>query len=145
MGEGSYTQLQLWDHGVASMVTPVGWYRDAPEGAVLYVRPDQEIEDIHKHLAALLDDPTRLIQVGDAGRRALQTLHGPELYVNELAELVDSYSALGLRRTSLLLGRKVGADAAGWLPASCIDLAFDRAAEKISDLCAVATPSTAAS
>ncbi|HUK87904.1 MAG TPA: hypothetical protein VLT85_09590, partial [Terriglobales bacterium] len=53
MGESSGSQLRIWDHSLASLVTPVGWYARLPKDSVGFARADHEVEDIHAHLDRL--------------------------------------------------------------------------------------------
>ena len=81
MGEASVSQLQIWDHALPSLVTKVGWYATLPAGTVAFVRPEHEIMDIQAHLRAFLSEPWRYAQMGEDGRRYVQTHHTPGAYV----------------------------------------------------------------
>lgn len=136
MGEASMSQLQLWDHGLATMVTPVGWYAHAPEGTVLYVCPDREQEDIQRILGEFLNRPEQFYHVGELGRLSLLDLHRPHQYVTQLLRWLEHTPEFGLRRTAMSVADRVGADLQQWLPRDCADLVAMRVAEEISFLLA---------
>ena len=130
MGEASLSQLRLWEHALPSVVTQVGWYATLPEDAVCFVRPEQEIQDIQKHLNALLDDPERFERLGERGRVLLETNHSPATYAKTLAEFATSLQG----STNVAVERlteRVGHIAADWLKEE-VDLAiFENPARQI--------------
>jgi hypothetical protein len=73
MGESSISQLQIWEHGLPSLVTAVGYYATLPEETVAFVRPSHELEDIQAHLRRFLADPAAFSRMGLAGRRYLNS------------------------------------------------------------------------
>ena len=64
MGESSFSQLQIWDHALPTLVSQVAWYAKLPENAVAFVRPEHEVLDIQRHLNAFLADPDRFVEMG---------------------------------------------------------------------------------
>jgi glycosyltransferase involved in cell wall biosynthesis len=134
MGEASMSQLQLWDHGIPSLVTPVGWYAEAPPETVLYVHPEREMEDIQRHLADFLEDPARFSQIGDTAREVLRTQHDPRLYVSRLIQFAELYRSFRLKRTALSAATRTASDMRQWLPSSCLQLASARVSEEIAVL-----------
>lgn len=119
MGEASMSQLQLWEHGIPTMVTPVGWYGRVPEGTVLFVRPEpeNEIADIQAHLRAFLNNPTAFFGIGDYARETLLRLHDPARYVDNFLPIFSQMPELRLHRTGVQLGRRIGNELGSWLPA----------------------------
>jgi glycosyltransferase involved in cell wall biosynthesis len=89
MGEASASQLQIWSHGLPSVVSDVGWYATLPANSVLRVRPEREIEDIHAYLQMALDDPRKVIEVGRNGHDALVEQHAPDAYARALVEFAQ--------------------------------------------------------
>ena len=90
MGEASLSQLRIWEHALPAMVTRVGWYATLPEDVVCFVRPEHEIEDIQKHLNALLDDPGNFERMGRRGRALLESNHAPVVYARTLSEFATA-------------------------------------------------------
>jgi len=134
MGEVSATQLRAWDHALPTLVSRNGWYATIPPEAVGFVRvgpPEAEREDIHRHLAALLDDPASYIAMGRAGRRLLEERHAVGPYVAGLLELARAAPQLAAEWAQGYLADRVGALTAGW-PEN--DGFPDAAAERIFDL-----------
>jgi len=134
MGEASMSQLQLWDHGIVSLVSPVGWYAEAPEDTVLYVRPDHESDDIHRHLAAFRNDPRRYYRFGDRGREIVRTMHAPDRYVRTLIEIARAASGFAVRRAAVDTARRLGSDLARWCSPMCAGLIAERLASATSCL-----------
>ena len=130
MGEASLSQLRIWEHALPTVVTQVGWYATLPEDAVCFVRPEQEIEDIQRHLNALLDDPERFERMGERGRVLLETNHSPATYAKTLAEFATSLRG----STNVAIERlteRAGHIAADWLGED-VDLAiFENPARQI--------------
>ncbi len=93
MGEASSSQLRIWDHGLASLVTRGGWYADLPEGTVGYVDVENEIPQLHQHFDALLDDPEFYARLGQRGRAELLAAHTPDNYVDALIQLAEEVSS----------------------------------------------------
>jgi ubiquinone/menaquinone biosynthesis C-methylase UbiE/glycosyltransferase involved in cell wall biosynthesis len=119
MGEASVSQLQVWDHALPSLVTRVGWYATLPKETVAFVRPEHEIIDIQAHLRAFLDDPGRYAQMGEDGRRFLQTHHTPGAYVQAIIDAVRDAEAFRPYAMAHDIARRVGQEMRLWtnLPA----------------------------
>ncbi|MFL6589237.1 MAG: glycosyltransferase [Chthoniobacterales bacterium] len=89
MGEASGSQLHLWQYGLPSLVTDKAWYATLPPNTAAFVRPEHEIEDIHKHLTAFLAEPDKYRALGRNGREYVATNHSIERYAKELLELAQ--------------------------------------------------------
>jgi len=116
MGEASGSQLRLWDHAIPTMVTKTGWYDSLPGDAVLFVRPDSEVEDIRAGLQSLLSDPAALSRLGEKGRHILDTEHTPAQYATALAALIPLALRESPRTAALSLADRVGRDLKRWAP-----------------------------
>lgn len=86
MGEASFSQLQIWEHALPSLVTPIGAYAAYPEDAVSFVRPEREVEDIQEHLRRFLADPESFFRKGRQGRQVLEDQHSPEQFARALLD-----------------------------------------------------------
>lgn len=95
MGEASGSQLQIWDHALPSLVTPVGWYKELPKDTVAYVDTSNEIGDLHFHFENLQSDPGFYRKMGEKGRAALIAHHQPKTYADAIVTL--SKSAMELK------------------------------------------------
>jgi glycosyltransferase involved in cell wall biosynthesis len=134
MGEVSGTQLRAWDHALPTLVSRVGWYATIPPEAAAFVGamdPRAEREDLHRHLAAFLDDPAPYIAMGQAGRRLLEERHGMGPYVSGLLDLARSATKLGPAWAANHLADRVGALTRGWAQDEALAAAM---AERIVDL-----------
>lgn len=107
MGEASASQLRIWSHGLPSLVTPVGWYGQLPEQTVGYVQLGQEIEDIHHHLQAYLDNPEPYQVMGAAGQAWLAEHHDPHHCAQALLTFAQSVHNGPLYPTVQYLTEKV--------------------------------------
>jgi len=134
MGEASGSQLKLWEYALPALVTQVGWYAGLPPETVAFVRPEQEIEDIRKHLRAFLQNPERFREMGRQGWRILKRDHTPDAYVRALADLAPVAREWGLRSTRLSMARCAGDDMATWVTPKVRDVLSDRVAEAIWDI-----------
>jgi SAM-dependent methyltransferase/glycosyltransferase involved in cell wall biosynthesis len=123
MGEASVSQLQVWDHALPSLVTRVGWYATLPQETVAFVRPEHEIMDIQAHLGAFLDDPGRYAQMGELGRRFLQTHHTPGAYVQAILDAVTDADAFRPFAGAHDMARKVGQEMRRWTTLPTPDVA----------------------
>jgi glycosyltransferase involved in cell wall biosynthesis len=114
MGETSLSQLRIWEHALPAVVTRVGWYATLPEDVVCFVRPEHEIEDIQKHLNALLDDPPSFELMGRRGRELLESNHTPAVFAKTLSEFATAIyhsTAISANR----LAERVGTITGEWL------------------------------
>ena len=123
MGEASVSQLQIWDHALPSLVTKVGWYASLPAGMVAFVRPEQEIMDIQAHLRAFLSEPWRYAQMGEEGRRYVQTHHTPGAYVQSMIDAVRDAEAFRPSAIAHDMARKVGLEMRKWTDLPLRDIA----------------------
>jgi glycosyltransferase involved in cell wall biosynthesis len=134
MGEASGSQLKLWEYALPALVTQIGWYASLPPETVAFVRPEQEIEDIRKHLRAFLQNPERFREMGRQGWRTLKRDHTPDTYVRALVDLAAVAPEWGLRSTRLSMARRVGDDMANWVTPAVRDVLSDRVAGTIWDI-----------
>lgn len=89
MGEASASQLRIWNHGLPSLVTRIGWYESLPPDAVAFVSPESEIEDIRNHLTRFLGNPKAFREIGERGRMLLKRDHNPSDYADAMALIVS--------------------------------------------------------
>jgi hypothetical protein len=87
-GEASGAQLRFWNHSLPTIVTRTGWYARQPEDCLLWVSPEREAEDLHRHWAAALDDYDSLAVTGLRGRQFLEEHHGAELFADALTDFL---------------------------------------------------------
>ena len=134
MGEASASQLRIWDYALPSLVTQVGWYAGLPEDAVVFVRPDREIPDIHGHLRSFLDDPARFRNMGRCGRRYLEQHHTPEAYVETIVHFTRTVRGLRNAALTSLLIERTGAEMSAWTDPSGPKEIFRQPASQIAML-----------
>jgi glycosyltransferase involved in cell wall biosynthesis len=89
MGEASASQLRIWQHGLPSLVTDIGWYATLPNDIIARVRRDAELEDIQTHFANFLRAPESYRQLGRNGRHYVKEHHTVDGYVRALLDLVE--------------------------------------------------------
>jgi glycosyltransferase involved in cell wall biosynthesis len=130
MGEASGSQLRIWSHALASLVTATGWYATLPANTVAHVRPEHEIEDIQAHLRAFLNDPTRFLRMGQAGYRLLAEQHAPEAYARALINLVDRARQYRAYSASERLARRAVAEVSAWTGTDATRAALEVMARK---------------
>ena len=134
MGEASGSQLVIWQYGLPSLVTSVGWYATLPEDTAGFVRFDHERGDIHDHLNDFLAEPERYREMGRNGRRYVEEQHTREGYVNALLELANSVSDSHAIWSARNLSNRAGAAMRGWCDETTADALADRAAREIQML-----------
>jgi len=138
MGEASASQLRIWEHGLPSLVTRVGWYASLSPDAVAHVDPDNEVADIRAHLEAFLQQPERFARMGQHGRRLVETEHHPRSYVDTIISLVAQAREFKLRQAAFTLAQRAGAIIGSWSRQMTADNdAPQRVAEKIHALLSV--------
>ncbi len=115
MGESSFSQLQIWDHALPTLVSQMAWYAKLPENAVLFVRPEHEVLDIQKHLNAFLADPGRFGEMGYQGRRFLEEHHSPEMYAEALVDFVANAQHFRPQAAAYDLATRVGTVMDAWI------------------------------
>jgi len=116
MGEASFTQLHLWDHAIPTMVTKIGWYATLPDDAVLFVRPEAEVEDVQAGLQSFLDNAQNLSRMGERGRQILDADHNPEQYAASLIAFVPQALRQYPRTAALSLTDRIAAELNRWAP-----------------------------
>jgi glycosyltransferase involved in cell wall biosynthesis len=114
MGEASASQLRIWEHGLPSLVTKVGWYESLSEETVAHVRPEHEVADIRSHLESFLDDPERFARMGKQGRRVVETEHHPATYSETIVSLTANARQFKLRHAAFDLAQRSGAIMGSW-------------------------------
>jgi glycosyltransferase involved in cell wall biosynthesis len=134
MGEASGSQLRIWKHALASMVSSVGWYAGLPAETVAFVRPESEVSDIQQHLRALLADPARFAAMGARGRLLLEQEHAPEAYAQGLFDFVSRAQAFRTRALAQGLAERAGALMSDWLGAAIPERTAKQLSMKILEL-----------
>ena len=114
MGEASASQLRIWEHGLPTLVTKVGWYASLSEATVAHVRPEHEVADIRSHLESFLDDPERFARMGAQGRRVVETEHHPATYSDTIVSLAANAREFKLRHAAFELAQRSGAMMGSW-------------------------------
>lgn len=104
MGEASGSQLRLWQAGLPSLVTRIGWYATLPQDAVRFVDPETEQEDIRRHLRDLVAQPEAFAKLGHAGFELLRTRHAPGDYAQRIVDFAARLEpdAAGLLRPAMV-------------------------------------------
>lgn len=97
MGEGSHSQLRLWNHALPTLVTRTGWYASLPDEIVVKMRPHHLPEDIHQVFEDFLREPELYRQMGRRGYQWLQEIHNPHRYVQKVLEFAQHVCAQGAR------------------------------------------------
>jgi len=93
-GEASSSQLRIWAHALPTIVTRTGWYADQADEALLFVDPENQIEEIKAILNTFLDNPELFAGVGVSGRKILLEKHLPEVYAEALQEVFAEINQL---------------------------------------------------
>ena len=89
MGESSASLLRTWQNGLPALVTPIGWYREQPTGAVGHVRPGHETADLHRHFDAFFNDPAHYRKMGERGQQHFREHHNPAIYAQNLVHFAE--------------------------------------------------------
>jgi glycosyltransferase involved in cell wall biosynthesis len=132
MGEASFSQLQIWAHGLPSLVSPAGWYATLPGETVAFVRPEYEQADLHAHWQALLANPERFVRMGEAGRRHLEAHHTPAAYAHAIIDLAAEAQRCRADAAARQLADRAAIEMSLWLaPAASPDV-FRQAATSIA-------------
>jgi glycosyltransferase involved in cell wall biosynthesis len=114
MGEGSISQLRIWEHALPSLVSDVGWYATLPPETVAFVRPGHEVADLRRHLQEFLRDPTAFRRRGEQGRRYLVEHHSPEQYAATLLALCAEGLVHRRRSLGYYLAERAGRELSLW-------------------------------
>jgi glycosyltransferase involved in cell wall biosynthesis len=115
MGESSFSQLQIWDHALPTLVSQIAWYATLPESAVAFVCPGHEVLDIQRHLNTFLADPEHFAEMGLQGRRFLEEHHRPEAYAEALIDFVAEAQRFSPQAAAYELATRVGTAMHGWI------------------------------
>lgn len=76
-------------YGKAVLVSDIGFYAELPDSCAIKISPDDEIDGLRSALEALLDDKTRVINLGaEAQRWAAQTFSSKN-YATQLTEIIE--------------------------------------------------------
>jgi glycosyltransferase involved in cell wall biosynthesis len=136
MGEASASQLRIWQHGLPSLVTDVGWYATVPENTVAMVRPEAEVEDIQYHLAEFLRGPEAYRTLGANGRRYVEEHHTVERYVHGVLEMVERTLVARSRQVASWMTARAGRAIQPWFAEDAAGLLLANPAEAIQQLAA---------
>ncbi len=135
MGEASGSQLRIWAHGRASLVSRVGWYASLPQDVVAFVRTDEnEIADIQSQLESFLAEPASFVAMGQRGRRELEAKHSPEAYATALVKIAEESLAFRPRAANLKLAERAAVSSAKWLSQKLADESYESVATKVLGL-----------
>ena len=135
MGEASASQLRIWHHGLPSLVSKVGWYATIPAEAVAFVRPENEVEDIHEHFRAFIENPGRFARMGEAGGRILADHHHPEAYAQAMVDLAKDVCRFQPASVADRLTVRCAAEMSVWSHTAMLDSSIHATAKKIMELC----------
>jgi glycosyltransferase involved in cell wall biosynthesis len=89
-GETSLATIEAMRFGVVPIVKKVGWYDELPESAVIKVSNSDELI---KKLAKLIDDPLKLEEIREAGKKYIAENHTYQSYAKYLYEFINSHVA----------------------------------------------------
>jgi glycosyltransferase involved in cell wall biosynthesis len=135
MGEASGSQLWLFECGVPTLVTRIGWYAALPENIVAFVDPQNEIADIQRHLRAFLHAPAQYAEMGRRGRDLLDSRHTPAQYADALCDFCRSVAGRGDNWAEQYLADRAGQAMSPWTPPIPVPSLFQTAGQSIRDLC----------
>jgi glycosyltransferase involved in cell wall biosynthesis len=136
MGEASGSQLHLWQYGLPSLVTRRAWYATLPEETVAFVRPEHEIEDIHRHLTGFLANAETYRELGRNGRRHVMEQHSVENYAASLLKLAARTPEFQARWIARDLARRSAFVMKSWSDDSTTDSLSFQVAREIEALTA---------
>ncbi len=132
MGEASGSQLRIWAHALPSLVSQVGWYGTLSPETVAFVRPDaNEIEDIQRHLRALLSNPARFATMGEQGRKELEQNHSPEVYASAVIEMAKRAMSFRSHAAYLVLAERTACRTRNWVNSRSAERLFFKTAAEI--------------
>lgn len=114
MGEASGAQLRFWNHSLPTLVTRTGWYAQLPQDSVLFVDPEHEERDLHRHLDAALDDYEAYAKVGLVGRQVLEERHSAEVFVDALLQFLPEVGRYRKTAFAPKLAERVGRVGSGF-------------------------------
>ncbi len=93
MGEASGSQMRIWNAGVPSVVTDLGWYADLPADTVFKIDPAEEVPALQNLIRQLDADPAIGRDIARAGRARLEAAHAPAQYAHSVAEIAHRFTA----------------------------------------------------
>lgn len=125
MGESSGSQMRIWDHALPSMVTRIGWYATLPEDVVSFVDVHNEIEDIQRHLAGLMENPEIFAEKGKLGRRLLVEQHDPAHYAQTAVAFAQDLLGTRYQKAVIDFTATVGGELSRWLSHDILDETAD--------------------
>lgn len=92
VGEASGVQLRIWQAGVPTLATRVGWYAEQPEGTLAWVDTARMEESFIEHWEAYAKDRAKFAMMAEAGRKVYEASHGPESYARKIVEFACAAS-----------------------------------------------------
>jgi glycosyltransferase involved in cell wall biosynthesis len=132
MGEASISQLRIWRHALPALVTQVGWYAEQPDDVVCFVRPEQEVADIQRHLQDLIAQPDRFMAMGQRGRQRLEALHSPDAYAQAIVQFAQSLKPGNPHLSAQYWIERTASIIAQWQPENWPNGDLDRVNQAIS-------------
>jgi glycosyltransferase involved in cell wall biosynthesis len=134
MGEASGSQLRIWDHSLPSLVTKVGWYSSLPEDIVIFIDPNQEIENIKDKLRQFLANPKMFMEKGKKGKELLETQHSPKNYVEAISQIVlEAKQYQTIYSSNYLIG-KIGKTVGAWSKSHVESIDINRISDAVNYL-----------
>jgi len=133
-GEASGSQLRIWSHGLASLVTRVGWYAELPAGTAAFVRPECLVEDLCAHLRSFAARPAEYAAAGLAGYEYFLERHLPAGYAARLVEIARQATAYRQRWNAVRMSDRMVEGLDGWFPAGRLDGYLEHVAEVVGEL-----------
>jgi glycosyltransferase involved in cell wall biosynthesis len=134
MGEVSASQLRIWQSGLPSLVTDIGWYATLPRDMVAPVRREAELEDIQAHLAAFLAQPESYRQLGENGRRYVREHHTIEAYVDGFMDIIDQTVSGRAREAVRWVSARAGEAMSPWFNDADRDVLLPGVARAIAEV-----------
>jgi glycosyltransferase involved in cell wall biosynthesis len=132
MGEASISQLRIWRHALPALVTQVGWYAEQPDDVVCFVRPEQEVADIQRHLQDLIAQPDRFTAIGQRGRQRLEALHSPDAYAQAIVQFAQALKPGNPHLSTQHWVERTASIMAHWQPGDLAVRDLDRVTQAIS-------------
>jgi len=134
MGEASSTQLQIWQHGLPSLVTDIGWYATLPRNTVATVQRESEREDIRAHLDNFLSYPETYRELGRNGHRYVEEHHSSEKTIAALLALVERTLADKSAHAVSWMAGRAGSTIRPWFDDGAAGVFVPRLAQTISQV-----------
>lgn len=86
-GESSYTTLEAMRSGAAVIVRNIGWFAELPEGSVIKLDSEDQIEDA---LYELINDEKLQKRLSVAAQKAIENTYNYQRYTNSLMKLIKT-------------------------------------------------------